>query len=339
MAEKVIADALDTALARHYEQLGDAEREKQAVVFMGGRWVAIRGDFTPDEIREAVEYIHRYRSSQKLQASMEETSPFVVKNGEVFIKEANIAGGATQAAAIETPQPVTNIYNISLGLRRDETAQNKVAISTNKFEVKPGIDTNLEALIENALKNAAECAALDVAKQMAADQKAMDELEKTIRKAIHNECLAHVIANARASSQTFKQHTSGGEITPLTYTASMSINVNDASSASGADSNIDGTSFEVSDKDMVVNLSGGGRIVISNWGDSSTMVSKALPPLAHTASLGLSCHDIAKETLSAVLAAILPSVPESRTEEAAIATARAVRSAFNALGNDNASPR
>lgn len=131
--------------------------------------------------------------------------------------------------------------------------------------------------------------------------------------------LSQVIANARASSQTFKQHTIGGEITPLTYTASMSINV--------------------SDKDMVVNLAGGGRIVISNWVDSSTMVSKALPPLAHTASLAPSCNDIVEETLSAVLAAILPSVPGSRTEEAAIATARAVRSAFNALGSDNASPR
>ncbi|WP_431818950.1 hypothetical protein [Citrobacter braakii] len=131
--------------------------------------------------------------------------------------------------------------------------------------------------------------------------------------------LSQVIANARASSQTFKQHTIGGEIMPLTYTASMSINV--------------------SDKDMVVNLAGGGRIVISNWVDSSTMVSKALPPLAHTASLAPSCNDIVEETLSAVLAAILPSVPGSRTEEAAIATDRAVRSAFNALGSDNASPR
>lgn len=184
MAEKIIADALDTALARHYEQLGDAEREKQAVVFMDGRWVAIRGDFTPDEIREAVEYIHRYRLSQKLQKSMEDTSPFVVKNGEVFIKEASIAGGSIRAAAIETPQPVTNIYNISLGIQRDETAQNKVAISANKFEVKPGIDTNLEALIENMLKNAAECAALDVAKQMAADKKAVDELASYVRTAI-----------------------------------------------------------------------------------------------------------------------------------------------------------
>ena len=85
---------------------------------------------------------------------------------------------------------MTNIYNISFGVRSDKPEQNKVTISTDKFEVKPGIDANLESLLENALKNAAECTALDVAKQAAADQKAMDELAKTIRKAIHNECLA-----------------------------------------------------------------------------------------------------------------------------------------------------
>lgn len=113
-----------------------------------------------------------------------------LRNGESFIKSATIASCAFQAAAIETPQPVTNIYNISFGVRSDEPEQNKVTISTDKFEVKPGIDANLESLLENALKNAAECAARDVARQVAANQKAMDELEKTIRKAIHNECLA-----------------------------------------------------------------------------------------------------------------------------------------------------
>lgn len=112
-----------------------------------------------------------------------------LRNGESFIKSATIASGAFQAASIETPQPVTNIYNISFGVRSDEPEQNKVTISTDKFEVKPGIDANLESLLENALKNAAECAARDVARQVAANQKAMDEMEKTIRKAIHNECL------------------------------------------------------------------------------------------------------------------------------------------------------
>lgn len=113
----------------------------------------------------------------------------LIRNGVPFIKDTTIASGAIRAEAIETPQPVTNIYNISLGIRRDEPAQNKVTVSADKFEVKLGVDTNIEALIENVLKNAAECTALDVAKQVAADRKAMDELGKTIRKAIHNECL------------------------------------------------------------------------------------------------------------------------------------------------------
>ncbi|MBD5755258.1 Fur-regulated protein, partial [Citrobacter freundii] len=101
----------------------------------------------------------------------------IIRNGVPFIKGSTIANGAIHAAAIQTPQPVTNIYNISFDIMRDEPAQNKVTISTDKFEVKPGIDANTEALIESSLKNAAECAALD-------------DLAKTIRKAIHNECLA-----------------------------------------------------------------------------------------------------------------------------------------------------
>ncbi|HCB1493709.1 TPA: Fur-regulated protein [Citrobacter braakii] len=117
-----------------------------------------------------------------------DTSPFVVKNGEVFIKEANIAGGSTRAAELEKPQPVTNIYNINFGARSDEPAQNQVTISADKFEVNSGVDTNLEAVLGNSLKNAAECAALDVAKQMAADKKAMDELTSHVRKAIMMEC-------------------------------------------------------------------------------------------------------------------------------------------------------
>lgn len=101
----------------------------------------------------------------------------LIRNGVPFIKDATIANGAIHAAAIETPLPMTNIYNISLGIQRDEPVQNKVTISADKFEVKSGVDTNLEAVLDNALKNAAECAALD-------------DLAKTIRKAIHNECLA-----------------------------------------------------------------------------------------------------------------------------------------------------
>lgn len=47
--------------------------------------------------------------------------------------------------------------------------------------------------------------------------------------------LAEVIANAYASSQSFKQHAPGGETTPSTYTLSMSIGVNDAAKQVAAD--------------------------------------------------------------------------------------------------------
>ncbi|EMX5166962.1 Fur-regulated protein [Citrobacter freundii] len=125
----------------------------------------------------------------KLDQRIRDTVSFeLIRNGVPFIKDATIANGAIRAETIETPQPVTNIYNISFGVRSDEPMQNKVTVSADKFEVKPGVDTNLEAALENVLKNAAECAALDVAKLVAVDQKAMDELGKTIRKAIQKEC-------------------------------------------------------------------------------------------------------------------------------------------------------
>ncbi|EDM6941231.1 Fur-regulated protein [Salmonella enterica subsp. enterica serovar Oranienburg] len=125
----------------------------------------------------------------KLDQRIRDTVSFeLIRNGVPFIKDATIASGAIQAAAIETPQPVTNIYNINLGIQRDEPVQNKVTISTDKLEVKPGIDANTEALIENELKNATESAARDVAKQVAADQKAMDELTSHVRKTIIMDC-------------------------------------------------------------------------------------------------------------------------------------------------------
>ncbi|HFQ7818185.1 TPA: Fur-regulated protein [Citrobacter freundii] len=71
----------------------------------------------------------------------------LIRNGVPFIKDAAIANGAIHAAAIDTPQPVTNIYNISLGIRRDEPVRNKVAISTNEIS----IHANVEEVLRNAL--------------------------------------------------------------------------------------------------------------------------------------------------------------------------------------------
>ncbi|HCC6168734.1 TPA: hypothetical protein M6A10_003640 [Citrobacter amalonaticus] len=85
-----------------------------------------------------------------------------------------IASGVIHAAAIETPQPVTIIYNINFGVRNDKPVQNKVTISADKFEIKSGIDASSAVA-------------------------AMDDLEKAIRKAIHNECLVGGIIQRRFS--------------------------------------------------------------------------------------------------------------------------------------------
>lgn len=71
----------------------------------------------------------------------------LIRNGVPFINDATIANGAIHAAAIETPQPVTNIYNINLGIQRDEPVQNKVTTSTNEIS----IHANIEEVLRNAL--------------------------------------------------------------------------------------------------------------------------------------------------------------------------------------------
>ncbi|MBX8661751.1 hypothetical protein [Citrobacter freundii] len=50
--------------------------------------------------------------------------------------------------------------------------------------------------------------------------------------------LAEAIANARACSQSYQQHASGGETTPSTYTVSIGINCNNEAHTSGIGSNI-----------------------------------------------------------------------------------------------------
>lgn len=112
---------------------------------------------------------------------------FIDKSGQAYIHKALI-GDVIHAADPEDTQSVTNIYNISLGVRKDKPVQNKVTISADKFEVKLGIDANLESLLENALNNYAVFAVKDVAKKVADDQRAMDELTSTIRETIRNEC-------------------------------------------------------------------------------------------------------------------------------------------------------
>ena len=129
MGEKIIADALDTALARHYEQLGNTEREKVAVVFMDGRWVAIKADFTPDEIREAVEYIKHRRLTKEFGKALADLSPFTMKGGRVFIKDAFIQPDTAVSAKAGSDTGGHITYNCNMRINvdgADKTIREKV---------------------------------------------------------------------------------------------------------------------------------------------------------------------------------------------------------------------
>lgn len=148
MGEKIIADALDTALARHYEQLGNAEREKTAVVFMDGRWVAIQGGYTPDEIRDAVEYIKHKRLTKEFGKGLAELSPFALKDGQVFIKDAVIGNGIVSANYSVTLNVAgkgkPHAAGMAVGVEED---QSKVVFEADRFKVHDAV----QSIVGNAV--------------------------------------------------------------------------------------------------------------------------------------------------------------------------------------------
>lgn len=88
--QELIANALDEAKQRFSEVFGGFPADKTAVVFLADRWVAVEGGYTPDEMRDAVEYIQRKRKERADAKAMAESSPFVVVGGVVHIKQSVI---------------------------------------------------------------------------------------------------------------------------------------------------------------------------------------------------------------------------------------------------------
>lgn len=69
----------------------------------------------------------------------------LIRNGVPFIKDATIGNGVIHAAALDVPQPVTNIYNINFGVSRNKSE--KADFSGNGID----IHVNVEDLLRNAL--------------------------------------------------------------------------------------------------------------------------------------------------------------------------------------------
>lgn len=88
--QELIANALDEAKQRSNEVFSGFPADKTAVIFLADRWVAIEGGYTPDEMRDAVEYIKRQRKEKADAKALAESSPFYVVGGVVHIKQAVI---------------------------------------------------------------------------------------------------------------------------------------------------------------------------------------------------------------------------------------------------------
>ena len=110
--QELIANALDEAKQRFSEEFGGVPADKTAVVFLADLWVAVEGGYTPDEIRDAAEYIKRKRKQKADEKAMAESSPFVMKDGQVFIKNAVIP--KVQLSRTETDP--RKGYAISVGI-------------------------------------------------------------------------------------------------------------------------------------------------------------------------------------------------------------------------------
>ncbi|EJV1482031.1 MULTISPECIES: hypothetical protein [Enterobacter cloacae complex] len=116
------------------------------------------------------------------------------RGGRVFINDAFISG-VVHAVNPEDDQSVTNIYYISLGVRKNKPVQNMVTFTADRFECKihSGVDDNIEALIENAVKNQVQSAVLDIKKQIAADRMTMEDLTSHIKNVMLLECFPNGI--------------------------------------------------------------------------------------------------------------------------------------------------
>lgn len=111
--QELIANALDEAKQRSSEVFGGFPADKTAVVFLAGRWVAIEGSYTPDEMRDAVEYIKHRRLTKEFGKGLADLSPFAMKDGQVFIKDAVIP--KVQLSRTETDPRKGYAINVGIG--------------------------------------------------------------------------------------------------------------------------------------------------------------------------------------------------------------------------------
>lgn len=142
--QQKIADALDTALASNHVQCGNSEPDKTPVVFLAERWVALEGKYTAEEMRDALEYIKRNRMTKALGKSLAESSPFAIKAGQVFIKDAFIGNGIKRD---ESGHVCVAGKGVAV-----EDGKEQVEFKAEKFAVAANTQNALETALHKVIK-------------------------------------------------------------------------------------------------------------------------------------------------------------------------------------------
>jgi|GEM_PF-508460 len=158
--QKAIADQLDHFKGCWEQRLGTSSEGKTAVIMLSDRYTAIGGGYTPEEISAAVEHIKHRRLTKELGKELADLSPFTIKDGEVFIKDAFIGNGITSAnwsMKVNTDENGRR-YAAGMGVAVED-GKEQVAFKADRFAVTAAAQSiieNAQAIMTNASITATE---------------------------------------------------------------------------------------------------------------------------------------------------------------------------------------
>jgi len=149
--QKAIADQLDCFRSCWEQKLGTPSEGKVPVVMLGGRYTAIGGGYTPEEVKAAVEHIQGIRAAEAFSKAAKEVSPFAIEDGKVFIKEAMINNAITTAKSLkklecdESGSLCAHGFGVAV-----ENGKKQVYFQAEKFEVNKSGALHLKDAIATA---------------------------------------------------------------------------------------------------------------------------------------------------------------------------------------------
>ncbi len=150
--QKAIADQLDHFKGCWERHLGTSSEGKTPVIMLSDRYTAI-GGYTPEEISDAVDHIKHRRLTKEFGKGLADLSPFAIKDGEVFIKDASIGNGITSANWSMKVNTDENGHRSAAGMGvAVEDGKEQVVFKAEKFEVNKSDTMQLN----NAIATAAE---------------------------------------------------------------------------------------------------------------------------------------------------------------------------------------